>query len=224
MSKEVHASLRPTFSDFPAGRETGLKFLELGIHVNTLLCRHRGWHRYRCRCQAGRGRPLGWAILPGVGGLTYGHALEINTEEWPNWHLGRAHGVIIWIQEETADDQLVTNHLHHCMDTWMNGIPVLVGGWEVVPFLLVSQVIVSSWTLPGDPQPFVAATAQFPGHQGADQRAFLGWPPSIQDVLHVASRDPAAELRGPLQELQHQLFAQLGSRSRTMLIAPSQPS
>ena len=33
--------------------------------------------------------------------------------------------------------------------------------------------------------------------------AFLGWPPSIQDVLHVASRDPAAELRGPLQELQH---------------------
>ena len=23
--------------------------------------------------------------------------------------------------------QLVTNHLHHCMDTWMNGIPVLAG-------------------------------------------------------------------------------------------------
>ena len=22
----------------------------------------------------------------------------------PRWHLGRAHGVIIWIQEETADD------------------------------------------------------------------------------------------------------------------------
>ena len=33
--------------------------------------------------------------------------------------------------------QLVTHHLHHCMDTWMNGIPVLAGmdSWKDVGYV-----------------------------------------------------------------------------------------
>ena len=42
---------------------------------------------------------------------------------------------------------------HHFYGLKKSDLPMagLVGGWEVVPFLLVSQVIVSSRTLPGDP-------------------------------------------------------------------------